>query len=403
MEPAVLILGWRPDVLNASARLGLRALCLVGAGSREWGVGEPLENELRIPVDDHSDPEEVLAALQRHAAVEAVVGVFTADEFAVTSASLVAQALDVGTVPPEVAVHFRDKALQKRALRCALDVADVQYFPVAGEASADDVLFPAVAKPLRGAGASDTVLIADSEQFERHIASLDTRQRQCGLLVEDFVGGEEWHVDGWVESGKVGTCAVSRYNSPLLGIKDGLVASSVTFDPLREPELCRRFVDVAERALTQLGLADSLFHMEIFRTYDDRLVFSECAARLGGAFITETFGEKYGCSLPEIGIRLACRMTIPVPPPPTSSAVGWTYLPTQPGVLRYPPDPRQVEQLPGVVHAVIEMPVGYEMTDMSSSTVVRVGQAMVTGPDEETVRDRIAHVVDWCNHQKMTD
>ena len=121
----LLILGWSMDTVNALKLLGEPAI-IVAAHRRVPRFTKLLSPpQWRIPVEDHSSAECVLLALERLPSTVRVDAVHTSDEFSLVTAALLARTMEVPGPDLAVSCLFRDKVMQKSALRKAgIPVAD---------------------------------------------------------------------------------------------------------------------------------------------------------------------------------------------------------------------------------------------------------------------------------------
>lgn len=210
----------------------------------------------------------------------------------------------------------RDKVAMKQAVRDA-GIAVPRFLACAPGTTTKDVErfvrdLPGriVVKPRRQA-ASIGVRVLDT-------AADVVKLAQAGELaatdeIEEFVDGTIHHFDGVVRDGLVRWFCPSKYVNSCFDFKHAdIPVASVTID---DPALTRRALDFTGTVLAALGLTDSTFHLEVFRTPDDRFVFLEIGARPGGAGIPMRTREIYGLDLARETV-LACTnepSAVPVP------------------------------------------------------------------------------------------
>lgn len=169
-----------------------------------------------IFVEDHSSPERILGGLQRAGMLEEkFLAILTTDEFTLVTASLVGKYLGIRGIEPNVAVRFRDKALQKHVVRDAgLAVSGLQLIDDIRQLP-PDLAIPAegaVLKPVAGAATRNTAVvrtIADIEEFRNELRRAGSPLRT--FVLEDYIAGEEWAVDGVVHGGEVAFFSLAKY------------------------------------------------------------------------------------------------------------------------------------------------------------------------------------------------
>lgn len=191
---------------------------------------------------------------------------------------------------------FRDKHVMKQLVDAA-GIAVPAFAPVD---SALDVLafvdrygLPVVVKPRLGSGSLGVTVVRTRADLE---SLLTSGVEDRGLLVEAFVPGEMYVVDGLVVNSRIVTVHPSRYLNDCLSFQRGeflgnrLLAAD---NPLR-PGL-ERF---AEGVLDALPTPEvTTFHLEVFVSPAGELVFCEIASRTGGARINQTLDCIRGVNL----------------------------------------------------------------------------------------------------------
>ncbi|MFG2947052.1 ATP-grasp domain-containing protein [Streptomyces adustus] len=209
-------------------------------------------------------------------------------------------------VDTETALLCRDKVRMKEAVRGggiripAFWAVDVSTPYADLERIADAVPGRLVLKPQRQAGSFGISVFRDGAEFLAHA-------RAHGIPddheVEEFVEGEVCHVDGVVRDGEIRFISASRYIGDCLNFQtDGQHLSGVTFD---DASTLARITDFTALVLKSLRLHTSTFHLELFLTPDDELVFLEVGNRFGGAYISDSIRAVYGVDLVRESV-LAC-------------------------------------------------------------------------------------------------
>ncbi|MFD4551626.1 ATP-grasp domain-containing protein [Streptomyces sp. NPDC058466] len=401
-RPRVLLLGTDKYVMEACVRNGVDAVLVWGAAGHDHGLAEIPPDITVLRVDEHKSPEAVLAALHRAGLADVTFdAVQTSDEWALVTAGVLAQHLGCRAIDPVTALHFRDKSLQKRRVaQAGVPAARVTVIEDVHDVTGLTVweYERAVLKPVAGAATARTAVVGGLDELR----ALSGRYReqhtaQRTFVLEEYIDGEEWIVDGFVHNGELRFHAVGRYGSPCLTtVDEGLPLWLRHFDPKDEAWAYELAEPVVRQALKALGLRDGVFHMELFHQPETgRLVFSECAARRGGALIHEQIQAKFRVHLGEAALLSALGR------PPRSDityrpdVIGTSYLSGRSGVVLDCPTPAELRQLPGVEFARIEFPVGATFSGTIDNTNHRMGQILVSAADEEELQQRFAAVRDW--------
>ncbi|WP_406429884.1 hypothetical protein OHA59_30655 [Streptomyces sp. NBC_01589] len=404
-SPRILIVGLDRYGMRACVRRGLEVTVVCGTAVWEQGHIAIPDEVTVIRVDDHTSAEAVLMALARAGLTsESFDAVYTTAEDSLVMVGLLAAHLGLSAVPPDVAVRFRDKSVQKREIRAA-------GLATAGAVVVDDVhdvagitelaSAKAVLKPVAGAATERTTVVSSvaelrsrSEEYRRQ----GTAQRT--FILEEFVRGEEWIADGVLYEGELLFCALGRYGDPCLtAVDSGRPLNFRHFDPADESWAYDRALPVITASLAALGLRDGMFHMELFHDPETgALTFGECAARRGGALVQEVVHTKFNVDLADCAIQVALGRRPELDVKIRPGIIGGAYLTAGPGLLLDCPSADQVMARPGVEFVRIERPVG-DRTPAVSGTDHRIGQFMVAADTAEELQQRFAKVWEWFGPQ----
>jgi biotin carboxylase len=212
----------------------------------------------------------------------------------------------------ESALAFRDKLDMKR--RLAGRVRRVAIPAFRGIAEPHDLLefvdehgLPAIVKPVDGFGSIGTTVLRTEADLERLLAHRLPR----GLEIETFVAGAQYHVDGLVIDGELILCWPSRYMGDCLSFASGGITASLMLaddHPLKD-RLCAAAAEILDLLPTP---SSTTFHLELFHTDDDALVFCEIASRTGGVLINPVLQRAFGIDLNEAFVRAQAGVPVDV-------------------------------------------------------------------------------------------
>ncbi|MGW2644089.1 ATP-grasp domain-containing protein [Streptomyces sp. NPDC001393] len=385
----VLHIGWAVQSVTALTRVGAQVTCVVtardAAAARAAGA-------TAVVVPDPTSVEDILGGLARQALRVADFGVVCSGlEFCLVQAAVVAELGGVRGTGSARTLAMRDKFVQKTQVRGAgLPTAACAVLDDAEAPLAPALRFPLVLKPLDGAGAKHTVVVRDDEAM-RAAAGQDGP-----WLLEEFVPGREFFVDGVVRDGEIRLFSLSRYLQNLIEVHDGGLVAYLAVPEHESPDLYERTRSLAEAALKALDHHDGVFHLEVFWDGADA-VFGECAARVGGGKADRLTELTFAVDLHEEWARAVLGLPTAVPDVPvrSRSCHGGVTLRTPQGELTSVPSPAQVLERPGVLHAEIRLAPGDTAPDFSAATNVRAGQALVAGADTGEVEARIQDLDTW--------
>ena len=140
--------------------------------------------------------------------------------------------------------------------------------------------YPMVIKPLDAAGSRGVIRVNDEAELRAARARIGRMLRNPDLLIEDFIPGREFALEGLVTRGRLHVLALFDKPDPLDG---PFFEETIYVTPSREPELVQQAIrEAAQQAVTALGLTDGPVHAEM-RVNDAGVWMLEAAARpIGG-------------------------------------------------------------------------------------------------------------------------
>lgn len=188
-----------------------------------------------------------------------------------------------------VAKNFRDKSVMKTVLRNAGVPCARHVLAESAETAwsfAEEIGFPLVVKPPDGAGAQGTFRCADSEQLGASLNHLRV-SRESPVVLEEFIQGEEHSFDSICLNGQVLWSSISHYfPGPLEVVREPWIQWCVMIPREVDSPRYANIHQIAQAALSALGMQTGLSHMEWFRREDGTLAVSEVGCRPPGAQFT---------------------------------------------------------------------------------------------------------------------
>ncbi|MGI5429081.1 ATP-grasp domain-containing protein [Streptomyces sp. CA-179760] len=392
--PTVLHVGWMSRAVDALVRSGAEVTCAVKPADAPAARTVCART---IVVPDPTRSTDVLAGLARAGlAADAFDAVCSGLEFCLLDAAAIAG--DQAGVSRALAM--RDKFVQKRGVRDAgVRTADCAVLDETGAAATALPSFPQVLKPLDGGGARNTFLVADERELTAALGQPEFTAGGGPWLLEEYIPGVEFQVDGFVEGGELRLMSISRYVQNLIEVHSGGLVAHIVLPPRTHPELYAKVRALAETAFKALGHHDGVFHLEVFQHAEDgEIVFGECGARVGGGRTDEVVERAFGVRLHDVWARLATGRPSGVTSSPghaDDKVFGGMNLSARPGPVRAVPSAGEVLDRPGVVYAEVSAGPGTVLPDTTEATNLRAGLAVVSGADEREVEDRMRRLADW--------
>lgn len=297
-------------------------------------LADPAQIADLVEVDDLSDFEAVCGAVQKitdHVGpVDRIVAV---SEATLAIAAEVRAALGIPGPRPEDVALYRNKLQMKEAVAeagiRAPRFASCDSAESTAESAVDSAVdfaratgFPLILKPVSGAGSRGVHRVEDEAALTTLLEQIDTGDYE----LEEYIEGPIYHVDGFVgEDSRIPFMAVSRYVNDCLAFEAAgqpLGSVIVQASPLRS-----RVEEFARKCVAALNMASMPFHLELFVTAEEDLVFLEIAGRIGGAEVPYLTEKVFGINLFEPWLAAFCDEKVTIPAVTGDPSGGWLIIP----------------------------------------------------------------------------
>ena len=270
---------------------------LVAAGARVFGVGDQHEGALAptvrkalsgyLQVPSLWREDEVAQQIRDWMRGRSVERVECLWEPGMVVAARVREVIGVPGLTVEQTFPFRDKVRMKEVLdQAGLRTPRHARARTAHEVRAgiEHVGYPAILKPIDGAGSADTYRVDGASDLER---ALEALRHVPEVTVEEFVDGEEFTYDTVSVNGGPIYENVAWYRpGPLVARQNPWISpQAVCFRDLDRPEVAAG-LELGRRAIKVLGFETGFTHMEWFRNRDGEAVFGEIGGRSPGGRLT---------------------------------------------------------------------------------------------------------------------
>lgn len=350
-----------------------------------------------VVVDDYTNGDEVVFALEslvKKGAKHLISG--TEDD--VLRVARLRDRYDLPGLRENDALHFIDKHIMKSVARTAVTVP---AFAALDDRAAMRTFRssnpgPYVLKPRRGYGSRGVRVVTNLAELDEASAGLNPEEH----MVEEFISGEMFHVDGFMRDGQLLLAIPSAYLNTCLAFQESAPLGSIQLDT--HSPVAMALSDFAGRVIKALPDTDLCpFHLEVFRREDGEFVFCEIAARLGGGHIMETFTHRIGINPVHLWYReQACcddaryfdaifSRQQPMDAGSTQDCAGFLLVPPQVGTLLTidePPLPDYVQEL------TVNTTFPREFEGATASTDEILG-FVVTGADSHDVELKLRECI----------
>ncbi len=285
------------EFMRGCKRQGCRVLLFTAETLRNAGwPRESLDDIFYIPAElPVAEIVKAVTYLGREKKIDRIVAL---DEFDLETAATLREHMRIPGMGLTTMRYFRDKlAMRMKAMESGIPVPD--FIPVLNHADIryylDHVPGPWVLKPRSEASAIGIKKIDSAEALWQVLESLG--DEQSSFLLEKFVPGDVYHVDSIVSEKEVVFSSVSRYGAPPMAVaQQGGIFTTYLLPGESQGVFSLRQLN--RDLINALGLVRGVSHAEFIGARSDgHFYFLECAARVGGAYISEMVETATGINL----------------------------------------------------------------------------------------------------------
>jgi biotin carboxylase len=288
--------------LKMASQLGCKVILLTRqvTQNEEW-PRESLDAIHYMP-DIRKRPD-IFYAVSYLARSQEIHQVIALDDFDVETAGALRDHLAIGDrrlpgLSESHARHFRDK-LTMRILAQEAGVPVPPFTGVFNYSRLNDFMQrvppPWLLKPRSEASSMGIATIHYSDELWPTLERLG--DQQSFFVLEKFVPGDVFHVDGLVENGRLVFVEAHRYASPPMSVYQG-GGVFITRTLERGTAAEKALVKSTQKVLKALDATWGAVHIEFIRAHaDGKYYFLECANRVGGANIAEMVEIASGINL----------------------------------------------------------------------------------------------------------
>ncbi len=270
----------------------VRGLALEGAAV--IGIGDQPEHDVPAMTKRHlaayvrvpslQDEDGVVNTVKQWASGKHIDRVICLWEPGVILAAKLREELGTEGMTVEEVMPFRDKDMMKEIVAKAGIRTPKHKAAKSAEgvrAAVKKIGYPAIIKPIAGAGSMDTYRVDNPEQLKAAIAKLGHVDH---VNVEEFIDGEEYTYDTICVDGKMLYKNIGYYRPrPLTARSEEWISpQTLCLRDLDAPEL-KDGHEMGRAVLEALNMKTGFTHMEWYRKSDGEVVFGEIAVRPAGA------------------------------------------------------------------------------------------------------------------------
>ncbi len=281
--------------LEEAARLGVDVLLLTVETLRDadW-PREAIKKLFTMP--ENLTPQQVMNTVSYMARENRIDRIVALDEFDLEMAALLREHMRLPGMGETSTRFFRDKlAMRVRAREYGIPVPEFTSVFLYDDLRSfmRNVPGPWLLKPRTNASAIGIRTIDTADQLWPVLEQLGDLQTH--YLLERFVAGEIFHVEGVTWKGETVFGSAYKYGKPpMQTMHQGGVFSTRALS--RESEDARGLDGIHRKVIEALELVSGVTHSEFIKSHaDGGYYFLETAARVGGAHIAEVV--EFGCGI----------------------------------------------------------------------------------------------------------
>jgi biotin carboxylase len=283
--------------LTAAKKLGCRVILVAKDSFAEEAWPRESLDEIYFMPDLTKRPD-IVYAVSYLARSHDISQIIALDDYDVETAAHLRDHMRLAGMGESLARHFRDKL----AMRTTARAGGVNVPEFTGVFNYDRlrefmarVPAPWLLKPRSEASSMGIKKLNNADELWPLLDSLG--DQQSFFVLEQFVPGDVFHVDGLVNDGQVLFMAAHQYGRPPMSVyHEGGIFLTRTLD-YASPDAQALFA-LNRQVQSALGMRRGATHTEYIRAHaDGRLYFLETAARVGGANIAEAVEFATGLNL----------------------------------------------------------------------------------------------------------
>lgn len=226
--------------------------------------------------------------------------------------------------------------------------------------------YPVVAKPVTGLGCYNTCRLENETELKDYFKELTALPflKADTITLEEFVVGDEYHLDCIINNGICTLFVISKYFIPRLSLTNNAYNSrylngSYIVNEADESELYHKLRSQFNKLLQVLNIKNGITHTEFFIDNNNNIYFSEIAKRYAGGYILNTINQAFNIDLIEEWLKAELNHKIIVPKRTDDKFIAWLGLtPDEEGIVSQVPSVDEYLALPWIKDAKVSLRKG---------------------------------------------
>lgn len=253
--------------------------------------------------------------------------------------------------------------------------------------------YPVVIKPIDGAGTLNTFKISNEEELSGFLVYGRNKLTESNhkFIIEEFMEGEEYHVDSVVQGGKVKFASVGKYLFNCIDTVGTNKAVASVVIPAKEyevNEILNQILKLNNTIITGFGIDNSICHLECF-VKGENIAFGEIAARIGGGvLIGSCILNTHGVDIFEEFVNVEVYRKTELLKRERDVYTGVVTFTTDEGIVKDISAESDFAGMEGLIEIKILAKKG-SVVNKKNSTAQRTGYAIIEGKSLEEVQGRL--------------
>lgn len=286
------------------------------------------------PLIDYSDDIEVEELCHRINSVDPINNIIALQEYDIFRAASIRESLKIPGQTISSAVAFRDKVLMKSILKSKNINVD-KFSSVRSYSEIIDFCtlngYPVVLKPRDAGSSTDVKIVRDTSMVKKAVKSMTLSHLGMisNVMVERFIYGDLFHVDGFILNQKIIYACSFRFYGSQINFNSESPRGSIS---LSSSELKENIECFAGKCALALPHPDSFaFHAEIFLNEKKEFVLGEIGSRVGGTGINSAVALVSGYNPNELYARVQAGLSVDGKKKEVKRYSGWRLIAKRPG------------------------------------------------------------------------
>lgn len=250
-------------------------------------------------------------------------------EYDIERVSDIRKYLNIPSFEPISSYIFRDKYLMKNFFSTYIRTPkykDIKNF-VDIISFIDENGYPVVIKPRLGSGSESIVILSTDEELKKYLSQSPELNQ---LMIEEYIDGEMYHIDGVVNCGELFYIS-SKYINGCLAFSENNFLGSFGIENLSLKKKIDNFMKKMFSPFISLK-SSFIFHLEIFKK-DEEFLLCEIASRLGGGYIHDILMKRSNQNMLDAHLEIEINGYLKNIPNFTDNNYGFIMLPYRKGIL----------------------------------------------------------------------